>query len=897
MNRSNFTSFIKSASSHVFKLSVILLFSLMVVSCDTGSEPETPGEGPQQNIQDKIELATGSSASITIPTEGKSVAVSFNASKNWSASPINDRAENWCSVSPTSGFAGGGAVVITATENTSTDERSASVVITAGTARLTLKVTQKQKDAITLTQSTFEVEAAGGEIDIEVKANVNFEYTISQEAKEWIKYVTTKALKSSTLTFAIEKNEDLTRREGSITITNGTLTETIKVFQKGNEFSMVLNKNSHTAKAEGETFSIDVTSNVNVELKIEHPDNTDIWLEENRSRAISTNTFWFTAAKNDKHESREAKIIFFNSENNLYDTVHVTQMQREALLLKNNLYNIGNDGGIIQIEVEHSVDYDYYINADWITQVTSRAIETDCLNFNVAPNTNGERREGTISFVSYDGEIRLDAKICQYFISTLIIGQKEYTIGQEGGDITVNISSDVELSVTDPDVDWIHRTGTKALTEHTFEYHIDTNKTYDARSAEIIVKDLYDNAEVHIRILQMQKDAIVISKSEYEFGKEGGELDFDIRTNVDVDVAISENAKSWITEVNTRGLETRSLHFNISPCNNGETREGTITLKGGKVTQTIKVKQSAASTDELEKERAALIDLYNSTNGADWTTNTNWCSNKPLGEWYGVITNSDGHVTHISLAVNNLVGKLPNSIGNLTSLTQLYLYKNQLTGSIPESIGNLTSLTWLRLNSNQLTGSIPESIGNLTSLTYLYLCDNQLSGSIPESIGNLTSLTSLYLYNNQLTGSIPESIGKLTSLTNLDLDNNQLTGSIPESIGNLTSLTDLELYENQLTGSIPKSIGNLTSLTWLYLHDNQLTGTIPESIGNLTKLENLRLESNQLTGSIPESMCNLTALKYLYLENNQLTGIIPAGIFTLPNLLVFQYDKDKLTTE
>lgn len=34
---------------------------------------------------------------------------------------------------------------------------------------------------------------------------------------------------------------------------------------------MVLNKNSHTAKAEGETFSIDVTSNVNVELKIEHP--------------------------------------------------------------------------------------------------------------------------------------------------------------------------------------------------------------------------------------------------------------------------------------------------------------------------------------------------------------------------------------------------------------------------------------------------------------------------------------------------------------------------------------------------------------------------------------------------------------------------------------------------
>jgi Leucine-rich repeat (LRR) protein len=47
---------------------------------------------------------------------------------------------------------------------------------------------------------------------------------------------------------------------------------------------------------------------------------------------------------------------------------------------------------------------------------------------------------------------------------------------------------------------------------------------------------------------------------------------------------------------------------------------------------------------------------------------------------------------------------------------------NQLTGTIP----------------NQLTGTIPPELGNLSSLTFLYLHDNQLTGTIPQSFTNLT---------------------------------------------------------------------------------------------------------------------------------------------------------------
>lgn len=49
---------------------------------------------------------------------------------------------------------------------------------------------------------------------------------------------------------------------------------------------------------------------------------------------------------------------------------------------------------------------------------------------------------------------------------------------------------------------------------------------------------------------------------------------------------------------------------------------------------------------------------------------------------------------------------------------------NDLTGTIPESIVQLTKLTDLRLSWNQLTGTIPSKIGLLTKLEILDLSIN-----------------------------------------------------------------------------------------------------------------------------------------------------------------------------
>ena len=193
-------------------------------------------------------------------------------------------------------------------------------------------------------------------------------------------------------------------------------------------------------------------------------------------------------------------------------------------------------------------------------------------------------------------------------------------------------------------------------------------------------------------------------------------------------------------------------------------------------------------------DRAALEALYDATNGANWSSNDNWKTDEPLGQWFGVrINNSDGRVTRLDLSYNQLSGTIPAELGNLSSLTELELGGNQLSGTIPVELGNLTRLTTLDLNYNQLSGTIPAELGNLTRLTTLRLDDNQLSGTIPVELGNLTSLTTLRLDDNQLSGTIPAELGNLTRLTWLELADNQLSGTIPAELGNLTRLLVLSV--------------------------------------------------------------------------------------------------------
>ena len=85
-------------------------------------------------------------------------------------------------------------------------------------------------------------------------------------------------------------------------------------------------------------------------------------------------------------------------------------------------------------------------------------------------------------------------------------------------------------------------------------------------------------------------------------------------------------------------------------------------------------------SDDLDpidaSDRAALVALYDATNGENWKNNTNWKTDKPLGEWYGVSANDSGQVIELSLSNNGLSGQIPAELGQLENLEELRLDGN-----------------------------------------------------------------------------------------------------------------------------------------------------------------------------------------------------------------------------
>lgn len=81
------------------------------------------------------------------------------------------------------------------------------------------------------------------------------------------------------------------------------------------------------------------------------------------------------------------------------------------------------------------------------------------------------------------------------------------------------------------------------------------------------------------------------------------------------------------------------------------------------------------------RERAALLSLFNSLNGKNWLDKTRWGSDEPLYRWKGVKLDPITHrVNKLILPDNNLTGFIHEDIGNLEGLIEIDFRRNSIRG-------------------------------------------------------------------------------------------------------------------------------------------------------------------------------------------------------------------------
>lgn len=401
---------------HLFLLLASAAF--VALSCEKNNEnkPEEKDTTPVP------EISVITTAFPSIADAGGTLEVTISSNVDWTVSI--PEAADWLSANPTSGAAGEEiTITFTATANEGYDKRTATVTVSGenkkGSDSEEFAISQKQKDALILSDDVIEVGYEGGTINVVLQANSDISYAIAEDAKSWIVPVQpnaapTKALVESTISFSVHANAVKEAREGVITFTNAAGNETVTVKQAAlpepdPELTITPAAINEVAVA-GAEVKLTLTSNMPWVVSI--PDGVN-WLtvSPTQGEAGENVEVTVTIQANDANDGRTTDLTFTctNAENESKEVV--IKVTQDGLNIPHDIH-IGSAADLVQF----ATDY----NAGTYTRVLD------------------------ILTVTFDNDITFDAESSAAFNATGGIGNKtdganNYFLGTfDGGSHTIS---------------------------------------------------------------------------------------------------------------------------------------------------------------------------------------------------------------------------------------------------------------------------------------------------------------------------------------------------------------------------------------------------------------------------------------------------------------------------
>lgn len=269
--------------------------------------------------------------------------------------------------------------------------------------------------------------------------------------------------------------------------------------------------------------------------------------------------------------------------------------------------------------------------------------------------------------------------------SYLTIAGNVPTLWSAPGNITLHFSTNekwhIETTSEDSAAEWfeVDPVQGRAGEAIAVTIRVDANPAYLDRSFTLTIRTA--SLEKSIEITQLKRNAIIAGENRYEISGDPQTFSIGIQANVDYDVEIAEGA-DWLAVADDTRTEpglTATEHC-FSAAINPESRKRTARILFTDLASDLQDEVTVVQGPwpDPDPERTALRAIYEEAGGDGWTHSDNWCSDRPLGEWYGVTTDDEGHVVELRLSRNNLRGGIAHEIANLKHLRILDLSRNEL---------------------------------------------------------------------------------------------------------------------------------------------------------------------------------------------------------------------------
>ncbi len=520
------------------------------------------------------------------------------------------------------------------------------------------------------------------------------------------------------------------------------------------------------------------------------------------------------------------------------------------------------------------------------------------------------------------------------FTAKLSVAESEIKATAAKDVYVLNITSNTKWRVS-CDSEWLFLSVDRGEGDGQVEIEVLANKDDEERTCTIIIKGDGVAESIEIPVTQDAAKSLLVEKTVYEVGAEGGNIVVDLQTNTELSAEIDVD---WITLAElTRALEARQMVFTVAPNSVTEPRTATITLSGeGIEDQILKVTQSEANGLLVEKttyEVAAkggvvVVDLKTNIE-ISATIDVNWItlveSTRAMTAHQKMFTVAKNEVTEPRTATIILSGEGVESVtltviqngvkpavilanANFKTFLLSNDYDTDDDGEFSQDeLDAITSITlWRRVEKDYFTFET-DDITDLSDLQHLPNLEELDIQGVPTSLTSIdlskntklrklncanTAIVSLDLSNNT---ELEELVLSGTPIASLDLSSNTNLSKLSlRGCESLTSL-DVSLLSNltMLNCAYSKvstlNVANNTNLVALYCNGCGLTEL---NISTLVALERLVCDDNKLTQL---DASNNLSLKSLTCTRNNLSLIKVNGLSNLKRLAISHNPISELT--